>query len=67
MSFGRAKTRLKALINRKDFTDDLAGDFILDAISYLERMLRVGPMEAVFEKSEWDGIKNGFPIPDKFK
>lgn len=66
MSFGRIKTRLKALINRKDFTDELAGDFILDAISQHERTLRIGPMETVFEKSDWDGIKNVLPIPTNY-
>lgn len=66
MSFGRIKTRLKALINRKDFTDDLAGDFVLDAISYHERTLRIGPMETVFEKSDWDGTRNAYPIPANY-
>lgn len=64
MSFGRLKTRLRALINRKDFTDQLAGDFILDAISDMERDLRIGPMERIFEQSlTWDGVKNALAIP----
>jgi hypothetical protein len=66
MSFGRIKTRLMALINRKDFTDGLAGDFILDAISANERLLRIGPMETVFDKSDWDGIRNVLPVPDNY-
>lgn len=66
MSFGRIKTRLKALINRKDFTDELAGDFVLDAISTLERTQRIGPMETVFEKDDWDGTRNAFPIPANY-
>lgn len=66
MSYGRAKTRVRALINRKDFTDQLAGDFILDAMSSLERELRIGPMETLFEKADWDGTRNAFPVPGNF-
>lgn len=66
MSFGKAKTRLKAIINRKDFTDELAGDFLLDAITALERQLRIGPMETIFEKSDWDGNLNAFPVPSNY-
>lgn len=66
MSFGRIKTRLIALINRKDFTPELAGDFVLDAVTDLERQLRIGPMEAVLDKSDWDGTRNAFPIPSNY-
>jgi hypothetical protein len=67
VSFGRLKTRVRALINRKDFTDQLAGEFILDAISDLERDLRIGPMERIFEQSAtWDGVKNALAIPAKY-
>lgn len=66
MSFGRTKKRLMALINRKDFTPELAGDFILDAMATLERELRIGPMETVFDKSDWDGVRNAFPIPANY-
>lgn len=67
MSFGRLKTRLRALINRKDLTDVLAGDLILDAISELERLLRIGPMETVFlQNTIWDGTKNAFAVPASY-
>jgi hypothetical protein len=66
MSYGRIKRRLKALINRKDLTDELAGDFVLDAIAVLERDIRIGPMEIVIDKSDWDGTLNAFPVPPSF-
>jgi hypothetical protein len=66
MSFGRIKTRLRALINRKDFTDTLAGDFVLDAISALERDLRIGAMETLVEVNTWDGTGNALTIPANF-
>lgn len=66
MSFGKCKTRLKAIINRKDMTDDLAGDFITDAVADMERELRVGCMEAVLTQNDWDGIQNAVIIPPDF-
>lgn len=66
MSFGRLKTRLKALINRKDLTDQLAGDFILDAIAAHERNLRLEPMTALLEKTDWDGTRNVYPVPANY-
>lgn len=67
MSFGRLKTRLRALINRKDLTDALAGDFIYDAIASLERTVRIGPMETIFTQNAiWDGVKNALAIPGDY-
>jgi hypothetical protein len=66
MSFGKLKTRLKALINRKDLTDELAGDFITQAIADLERDLRIGAMETVLEQTAWDGVKNALILPGTF-
>lgn len=66
MSFGRLKTRLRALINRKDLTDQLAGDFILDAMADLERDLRIGPMEMLMERGTWDGVSTVFALPTNF-
>jgi hypothetical protein len=66
MSFGKCKRRLKALINRKDLTDELAGDFITDAIADMERVLRIGIMETVLAQSDWDGTKNAIIIPPDF-
>lgn len=67
MSFGRLKRRLQALINRKDLTDALAGDFILDAMADIERTVRIGPMETIFTHNTiWDGTRNAFAIPASY-
>jgi hypothetical protein len=66
MSFGKLKRRLQSLINRKDLSDALAGDFITDAVSDMERVLRVGCMETVLTQSDWDGIRNAILIPPIF-
>lgn len=66
MSFGTLKTRLRALINRKDFTDDVAGSFVTEAIADLERVCRIGPMESLLTQSGWDGTKNAVLIPPGF-
>jgi hypothetical protein len=66
MSFGSVKTRLRALINRRDFTDELAGDFILDAIAGLERDLRIGPMEFLLQKHDWDGTGKALGVPANY-
>ena len=63
MSFGKTKRRLQALINRKDLTDALAGDFVTEAIADLERSLRIGPMEALLTVTAWDGTANTLNIP----
>lgn len=66
MSLGRLKTRLRSLINRKDLTDALATGFVQDAISALERSLRIGPMEDVLEQADWDGERNAIILPSTF-
>jgi hypothetical protein len=66
MSFGKLKLRLQALINRKDVTDEIAGSFVTEAIADLERVLRIGAMEALLTQSEWDGVKNAVLIPNGF-
>jgi hypothetical protein len=66
MSFGKLKRRLQALINRKDVTDELAGDFVTEAIADIERPLRIGPMEALMPLSAWDGVSNAITIPNSF-
>lgn len=66
MSFGALKTRLKALINRKDVTDEIAGSFVTEAIADLERVLRIGPMESLLQHSDWDGTKNAVLVPSGF-
>lgn len=66
MTFGSLKAALKVLINRKDLTDELAGDLIKRGISDIERELRIGPMEQVIESLPYDGIANSFLIPDGY-
>lgn len=66
MSFGKLKRRLQSLINRKDLSDPLAGDFVTDAIADMERVLRVGCMETVLNQNDWDGVKNAILIPPTF-
>jgi hypothetical protein len=66
MSFGKLKTRLRALINRKDFSDELAGGFIQDAITDMERVLRLSVMENVLTQEDWDGTRNALITPDGF-
>jgi hypothetical protein len=66
MNFGQLKRRLQSLINRKDLSDALAGDFITDAVSDMERVLRVGCMEVVLIQKDWDGLKNAVVIPPNF-
>lgn len=63
MSFGKLKRALQGLINRKDLTDELAGDFVTRAIREVERPLRIGPMEVLLEATEWDGKKSAVNIP----
>lgn len=66
MSFGKLKSHLRGIINRKDFTDELAGDFINLGIKEVERLCRVGPMEALSELSVWDGTKHTLTIPSNY-
>lgn len=66
MNFGDLKARLRALINRKDLTDPLAGTFIADAITDIEREVRVGPMEQVVSAIDWDGTQNAVTVPGNF-
>ena len=66
LTYGDVKARLKALINRKDLTDQLAGSFVTDAVADLEREVRVGPMEMILTQSEWDGAKNVILVPGNF-
>ena len=66
MSFGKLKTALRGIINRKDCTDALAGDFVNRAIREIERVCRVGPMEQLVEASTWDGTKNNIAVPSTY-
>ncbi|MBB3910168.1 phage adaptor protein [Sphingomonas desiccabilis] len=65
MSFGKLKTALKGIINRKDLTDELAGDFINRAVTEMERILRVGSMEALLQAT-FDGTSNTITIPSAY-
>jgi hypothetical protein len=66
MNFGKLKTALAAIINRKDLTDELAGDFINRAIKDVERVVRIGGMERVLETPAYDGISNTLMIPNDY-
>jgi len=66
MSFGKLKRALQGIINRKDLTDELAGDFINRAIDEVERVCRLGSMEALLEATNWDGSRNTIAIPTGF-
>ncbi|MBB3692999.1 hypothetical protein [Sphingomonas sp. BK580] len=66
MSFGKCKRRLQSIINRRDLTDALAGDFITDAIADMERKLRIGCMETMLTQGEWDGERNAIIVPTGF-
>lgn len=66
MTFGSLKTALKVLINRKDLTDELAGDLVQRGIADIERELRIGPMEVVVESDPFDGTANSLLIPDGY-
>lgn len=63
MSLGKLTTRLRALINRKDFTEELAVGFITDAIADLERVVRFGPMEHIQTAASWEDGRNALIIP----
>jgi hypothetical protein len=47
MNLASIRTKLKAILNRNDCTDDLANDFITMAQTRLERVLRVPGMEKI--------------------
>lgn len=66
MSFGKLKRGLQSLINRKDLSAELAGDFINRAIDEIERPLRIGPMEQLLEATTWDGTNNAVLIPPTY-
>ena len=66
MTFGKLKKALKAIINRKDLTDELAGDFINRAIKDVERVVRIGGMETVLETPPFDGVSNSLLIPGDY-
>lgn len=66
MNFGKLKAALKGLINRKDLTDALAGDFINRAIDECQRVLRLAPNELLLVADEWDGAANSILIPDDY-
>lgn len=66
MSFGKIKTALRGIINRKDLTDELAGDFITRAVREVERVVRIGPMEQLLEASGFDGERHTISIPSNY-
>ena len=65
VTLGGIRSRLQSLINRKDLTAPLADQFINQAQSNLERVLRIGSMERVLQAS-MDGKSNSLPIPSTY-
>jgi hypothetical protein len=66
MDYATLKSRLRSLINRRDFTEALAGTFVNEALSVLERRLRIGPMEIVIPVTGWDGVNTAITTPPGF-
>ncbi len=66
MNYGKIKAALKGLINRKDLTDALAGDFVNRAIDECQRVVRLPPNEALLVADDWSGADNAILIPDNY-
>ncbi len=66
MNFGKLKAALKGLINRKDLTDALAGDFINRAIDEIERTLRITAQEELLVADQWDGTSGTILVPNDY-
>lgn len=65
-TFGIIKAGLRGIINRKDLTDALAGDFINRAIIEVERVCRIGALEQLLQTAKWDGTENSLAIPQGY-
>lgn len=66
MNYGKLKSALKGLINRKDLTDALAGDFVNRAIDECQRIVRLAPNEALLVADDWTNGNNSILIPDNY-
>lgn len=65
MTYGTIKGRVKSRMNRKDLTDDLAGQFVDEAMTRICRTLRIPSMERL----KTFGVREGFTgvdIPSDF-
>lgn len=66
MNFGKLKAALKGLINRRDLTDALAGDFINRSIDEAQRVVRIAPNEALLIADDWSDGNNAILIPGNY-
>lgn len=66
MNFGKLKAALKGLINRRDLTDALAGDFINRAIDEAQRVVCIAPNEALLIADDWTDGNNAILIPGNY-
>lgn len=65
-NFGSLKTALRGLINRKDLTDALAGDFVNRAIDEIQRACRLPSQEALTTATDWTNGNNLILVPDSY-
>lgn len=65
-NLGDMITRLRALMDRKDIPRALAVQFVQDAITDLEHMLRITRMEIVLQVDPFDGSLNSIKKPTGF-
>lgn len=65
-NFGSLKTALRGLINRKDLTDALAGDFVNRAIDEIQRTTRLPSQEAMTSATDWSNGNNLILVPDNY-
>jgi hypothetical protein len=65
-NFGSLKTALRGLINRKDLTDALAGDFVNRAIDEIQRTTRLPSQEALATATDWSNGNNQIAVPGNY-
>ncbi|MBB6253030.1 phage adaptor protein [Nitrospirillum iridis] len=65
MNYGDIKGRIKSRVNRKDLSDDLAAQFVDEAMTRIGRVLRIPSMEQLFTVGVSDGF-TGIDIPNDF-
>lgn len=68
MNYGELKTQFIGLLKRRDMTDAQADTFIADAVTRIQRVLRIPPMEkSIAVTYDGDTFNNGeLPIPSDY-
>lgn len=66
MSFGKLKAALRGIINRRDLTDALAGDFVNRAVDEVERVVRLAGMEQLLVADNWSDGSGAILIPSTY-